>query len=78
MAAMKKNMKVRMARWPGDKSLSLKGAVLTLDGQTYHRHPNGGGWVADTARVAATAFVGFFARVYGDAQVFDNAPKGTP
>jgi hypothetical protein len=50
-----------------------------------HRHPNGGGWVADTATVAATAYVGpraqvcgraqvyGGAQVYGDAQVSDNA-----
>ena len=23
-----------------------------------HKHPNGGGWVADTARVAETAYLG--------------------
>ena len=35
-----------------------------------HKHPNGGGWVADTARVAVTAYVGPDARVYGSARVF--------
>ena len=34
-----------------------------------HKHPNGGGWVADTARVDETAFVGRDAMVYGDAMV---------
>ena len=34
-----------------------------------HRHPNGGGWVADTATVEETAFVGPDARVYGSALV---------
>ena len=50
-----------------------------------HQHPNGGGWVANTATVDASAFVGRdaqlfgnaqvsgHARVYGDAQVFGNA-----
>jgi hypothetical protein len=44
-----------------------------------HQHPNGGGWVADTASVADTAFVGFDAQVFGearvcgDAQVYENA-----
>jgi len=50
-----------------------------------HHHPNGGGWVADTATVAATAYVGpdalvsnyavvsDNAQVYDDAQVSDNA-----
>ena len=44
-----------------------------------HRHPNGGGWVADTAPVDATAYVGpnaqvsDNARVYGNAQVFGDA-----
>ena len=34
-----------------------------------HRHVNGGGWVADTAKVEDTAFVGEDARVYGTAWV---------
>jgi UDP-3-O-[3-hydroxymyristoyl] glucosamine N-acyltransferase len=38
-----------------------------------NRHPNGGGWVADTASVEESAYVGFDARVYGLAQVFGNA-----
>ena len=42
-------------------------------------HPNGGGWVADTATVSDTTYVGpnacVFgnASIYGDARVFDNA-----
>ena len=44
-----------------------------------HQHPNGGGWVANTATVDASAFVGRDAqvsgnaRVSGDAQVFGDA-----
>jgi carbonic anhydrase/acetyltransferase-like protein (isoleucine patch superfamily) len=38
-----------------------------------HQHPNGGGWVADTASVADTAYIGSDARVYGNAQVYGNA-----
>ena len=38
-----------------------------------HQHPNGGGWVADTARVAASAFVGPGAQVFGAAWVSGNA-----
>ena len=44
-----------------------------------HKHPNGGGWVADTALVSRTACVGPNARVYGkawvsgDARVYGNA-----
>jgi len=38
-----------------------------------HKHPNGGGWVADTATVDETAFVGPKALVYGHAWVGDNA-----
>ena len=34
-----------------------------------HQHPNGGGWVADTASVASTAFVGPDAVVSGYAWV---------
>lgn len=36
-------------------------------------HPNGGGFVADTAKVAPTAFVGPNAMVLGKAQVLENA-----
>ena len=38
-----------------------------------HQHSNGGGWVADTAIVAATAYVGSSARVYGNAWVSGDA-----
>jgi len=38
-----------------------------------HKHPNGGGWVADSATVAETAYVGLEAKVYGYAKVFSNA-----
>ena len=38
-----------------------------------HRHPNGGGWVADTASVAKTAFVGPDASVFQFASVGDFA-----
>lgn len=34
-----------------------------------HRHPNGGGWVAESATVADTAYVGPNAKVYGHATV---------
>ena len=37
------------------------------------QHPNGGGWIADTATVAKTAYVGPSARVYGSAVVFGSA-----
>lgn len=33
------------------------------------RHPNGGGWVACTATVSETAFIGLNAEVSGDAEV---------
>jgi len=36
-------------------------------------HPNGGGWVASTAKVAATAYVGPNAKVLGSATVSDSA-----
>ncbi len=38
-----------------------------------HRHPNGGGWVADTATVAESAFVGPTAVVFDAARVLDYA-----
>ena len=42
------------------------------DGKGYvpaHRHPNGGGWVADTAYVAPSAYVAFNAKVFNYAEV---------
>jgi len=38
-----------------------------------HQHSNGGGWVADTAMVENTAYVGPNARVYGYAWVYGNS-----
>jgi len=44
-----------------------------------HQHPQGGGWVADTARVDITAYIGPYAKVFGNAtirghaQVYDDA-----
>ena len=35
----------------------------------WHRHPNGGGWVEDTATVDETAHIGPAAQVSGNAQV---------
>ena len=39
----------------------------------WHRHPNGGGLVQDTAYVADTAYVGRNAQVYGNAKVLSYA-----
>jgi UDP-3-O-[3-hydroxymyristoyl] glucosamine N-acyltransferase len=41
-----------------------------------HQHPNGGGWVADTARVDLSVFVGPNAEVFGQAQVFSGRIDG--
>jgi hypothetical protein len=38
-----------------------------------HQHTNGGGWVANTAKVEETAYIGPNARVYGDAKVYGYA-----
>lgn len=38
-----------------------------------HKHLNGGGWVADTAKVTTSAYVGPDAQVSGDAQVYGTA-----
>jgi len=40
-----------------------------------NRHPNGGGWVAETAHVGDTAYVGLRARVSGYAQVSGDATE---
>jgi hypothetical protein len=38
-----------------------------------HRHPRGGGWIADSATVDPTAYVGPNAAVFGNASVLDTA-----
>ena len=38
-----------------------------------HKHPNGGGWVADTAFVAETSYVSTNAEVYENANIYGNA-----
>ena len=38
-----------------------------------HQHTNGGGWVADTARVEDSAYIGPSAQVTGNARVSGNA-----
>lgn len=56
-------------------------ARLTRKSETppgFHRHPNGGGLVANTAKVADTAYIGRNVKVLGnaevpgDARIFDN------
>ena len=54
----------------GDLSRRVKFLQRNAKG---HRHPNGGGFVADNARVARTAYVGPNAMVLDGAQVKDNA-----
>lgn len=49
------------------------GHVKPAAGSGGHWHSNGGGWVANTATVAASAYVGPKAAVHGYATVRDNA-----
>ena len=46
-------------------------SFLSLEEQ--HQHSNGGGWVANTTTVEASAYIGVGAWVSGNAQVFGNA-----
>ncbi|MGD9209302.1 MAG: hypothetical protein PVI90_00930 [Desulfobacteraceae bacterium] len=39
----------------------------------WHRHPDGGGWVENSAKVEGTVLVGKDAQVYGEAQVYGFA-----
>ncbi len=48
----------------------MDSALSVADGAP---HPNGGGWVASTAKVAPTAYVAPGAMVLGQARVLDNA-----
>ena len=39
----------------------------------WHQHPNGNGWVENTALVDKNAFIGESALVFGNAKVYGNA-----
>ena len=52
--------------------------ITFLNHEEQHRHENGGGWVANTATVEATVYVGPNAQVFGDARVSGNASKRRP
>ena len=41
--------------------------------KTWHLHPNGGGWVANSATVEDTAYIGSSAQVSGNARVSGDA-----
>ena len=57
-----------------DKKLQkLKSLFPDATLETWHVHPNGGGWVQNTASVSASAFVGPDAIVSGNARVSDHA-----
>ena len=53
--------------------------ITFLTAEQQHQHPNGGGWVANTAWVSESAYVGSstqvydYAWVFGDAQLSGNA-----
>ena len=63
--------------WWDKKRMSLgdltRRVKFLQDNAKGHRHPNGGGFVADNAHVAATAYVGPNAMVLDGARVKDNA-----
>lgn len=51
----------------------LQQIVPYATAETWHQHPNGGGWVQNTATVAETAYIGEGAIVSGDAVVLWNS-----
>ena len=55
------------------KLVKLKSKFPDATLETWHVHPNGGGWVQNTASVSASAFVGPDAIVSGNARVSDHA-----
>lgn len=38
-----------------------------------HQHPNGGGWVANSANVASSAFIGTSATIAGNVRIDSNS-----
>ncbi len=47
--------------------------ITFLKLEEQHQHKNGGGWVANTATVEETAYIGPDARIYGYARISGNA-----
>jgi hypothetical protein len=47
--------------------------ITHLKAEEQHQHKNGGGWVANTAKVEASAYVEANALVYDNARVYGNA-----
>jgi UDP-3-O-[3-hydroxymyristoyl] glucosamine N-acyltransferase len=46
--------------------------ISTLSNEDQHPHSNGRGWVANTASVSATVYVGPYAIVYGHAELSER------
>src|SRR3989338_2477551 len=46
--------------------------VVVRDGIRFYHHPNGGGLIAETAKVAPSVHVAPLAIVFGEAQLSDN------
>jgi acyl-[acyl carrier protein]--UDP-N-acetylglucosamine O-acyltransferase len=46
--------------------------ITNLTDDEQHRHPNGLGWVANTAKVDPSVYVGPHALVYGQAELTDK------
>ena len=47
--------------------------ITWLKAEEQHQHKNGGGWVANTATVEDSVYIGPDAQVSGNAQVYGNA-----
>ena len=61
--------------WPVGVGVEVKESMYDFgDGPVpAHKHPNGGGWVADTATVDESAYIGPDAKVYDSARVYGIA-----
>lgn len=46
--------------------------ITNLKAEEQHKHKNGGGWVANSARVDDSVYVGPFALVYGKAELSER------
>ncbi len=46
--------------------------IANLREDQQHKHKNGGGWIADTAHVNDSVYVGPYCLVYGHAELTDN------
>jgi carbonic anhydrase/acetyltransferase-like protein (isoleucine patch superfamily) len=63
----------KSSNFKGQDFLYVKSLIPSAVESEWHKHPNGFGWVKNTATVAETAYVGGKSLVSGNAHIYGNA-----